>query len=187
MATVLDKTFRKIDEFLNLEPDEIKKSSELGKDISENAAELKFLIRGEEIKEEYSGILSKLNEYSSKLLTDFLKSTEGSLSTDWRQIAKQDQLKLKDQVSIFQRFLETHKEVLRRRAYEEKFGLDIQELAIRLEKEDYLDEFLSRRLLKMFKDMDEIEKQNKVEKHSVRLSRISNWFLKLKEVDNVKR
>lgn len=180
----VDKTLHKIEKFLELKLEETEEGGKLGKEICEDSAELKGLILDEESKKNYIKIISQIKTHSTKLAADTLKSKRGPLNSDWKQLARQDQLKLKDEILKMQEFLLARENILRKRANEKLYGIDIQNLARRLRKEKAIDQVLRSQLTKLVENMGEEDLQTNVEECRERLNRISKWLLSLKEVKN---
>lgn len=181
----VDEILEKIEKFLELEPGEIEEGRKLGKEICENSAELKGLILKKESKKDYMKIVSQIKTRSTKLAADTLNSKKGPLNSDWKQLAKQDQSKLKDEILRLQEFLSVRENLLRKRANEKLHGIDIRNLARRLRREKSIDQVLRSQLTKLIENMDEEDLQKKVKECRERLNRISKWLLFLKEVKNV--
>lgn len=182
MTDLINEISHKIEEFLQLQPGDIKKGNRLGKEICEGSEELEELVLEEKSRERYMKILSGLKTYSSKLSKDVTNSKKGLLRGDWKQFAEQDLSRFKDEVLAFQEFLASHKTTLRKRLIEGKYGLDFRDLARRLMRESSVDEVTRSQFSKLVERMDDGEIRAKVEEFKDRLNRISNWLLALDEM-----
>ncbi|KXB07326.1 hypothetical protein AKJ52_00530 [candidate division MSBL1 archaeon SCGC-AAA382C18] len=182
---MIDKILQKIDKFLNLDPSEVDKGKDLGKEITIHMRDVEKLISDDKRSDTYRKIISKIKNHSSKLSSDASTSKESSLSSDWKQLARQDLSKLKDEVLALQELITKHELFLRKRWNEKNYGLDIRDLVKRIKKEDSIDKVTQSKLANALEDMDDGEIGEITEKYRDRLSRISRWLVVLKEVDSV--
>ncbi len=65
---------------------------------------------------------------------------------------------------------------------EERYGIDLRDLARRIEKENRLDKVTRSKFSSLIKKMDSEEVQRKSDELKDRLNRISKWLLALTEI-----
>lgn len=185
MSNLIENTLTKIESLLNIDPKELKKGKKVGMETCEESEKLKKLIFEESKKKEYEKIFSKVKSHSAKLSRDLLNAGKGILGKDWKQLAKQDLSKLKDEVTALQEFIKRHETILRKRLNRKKYGVDIRDLVLRLKKEESIDELTQTRLLNLTEEMEEKELQKKAKKLGERIDHIEKWLLVIKEVENI--
>ncbi|KXA94075.1 hypothetical protein AKJ65_05475 [candidate division MSBL1 archaeon SCGC-AAA259E19] len=178
MNKPLDEILMAIGEFLDLKTENVEKGDELGKEISKIADEIQELIVEEEFKKKFHKITSRLKNYSTRLSRDVLNSEKGPLNRDWEQFARQDLSRLKDEVLALKEFLIEHEAILRKRQNERRYGLDFNELARRIKKEDSIDEITRSQFARASNELE----TEKIGEFKDTLLRISKWLFALKEL-----
>lgn len=182
MNNLIDRILETLEEVLELDPQNIERGNELGKEIDEILPEIEKLILKDERKKKYIKIVARLKNRSSKLSRDLINSNKVSLSSDWKQFARQEFSKLRDEALALQEFLTNHESILRKRLNEERYGIDLRDLARRIEKENRLDKVTRSKFSSLIKKMDSEEIQRKSDELKDRLNRISKWLLALTEI-----
>lgn len=182
MKNPLDEISQRLEEASNLDPGEVERGRELGKEILEISEMIEGLMVEEDELEKFRSILSNLELYSSKLSKDLKRSDGGPLSSEWRQFAIRDLSRLEDEIMALQEFISERETTLRKRFNEREHGIDLRDLSRRVESEEVLEEVTRSKLSSLIDEMDEEEIQEETREMSGRLNRISKWLLALKEV-----
>lgn len=182
MKDIINRISNKIKKFLETGPEDFEKGGRLGEEIVEISDELRDLIYEDKPIERYNEINTELTINSAKLSRDLINLRESKLESEWRQFAVQNLSKLKDNVLALKEFLSTHGEDLRKRFYEEKYGVSLPDLAHHLREEDSVGKITRTKFLKLIKDMGDREAQEKMKKFKKRVNRISKWVFALEEL-----
>lgn len=184
MSELFDKIFDQIQEFLELDSENLKRAEELSKKIIRNSEEVGKSIGDRDRKEDFLKILSGLKNYSSKLSEDITNSKETSLKSEWGRLASQDMFRLKDEIMALQEFLQANETEIRRNLEKERYGFDARDLFRRLKTDSSIDKVIRSKISNLLDKLSEEEIRERIERNKDRLSRISNWFLMRKEVQN---
>ncbi len=185
MTDLVGKIFEQVKEFLELSPSNFEKNEELIKKIIRNTENIEKIIGEKSIKKKFLKILPVLKNYSSKFSRDLTNLEETSLEKEWSQLALQDLFRLREEVIALQELLQANKKKIRGDLERKKYGFDTESLLHQLESDDSIDKNTRSKISKLLDEMSEEEIAENIEKNEERLSRISNWFLVKKEVENV--
>lgn len=182
MKDTINRTSKKIEKFLEVGPENVEKGDRIGKEIVELSEELRDLIYGAKPIERYNEISTELKTNSAKLSRDLINSKKSKLGCEWKQFAVQNLSKLKDSILALQEFLSNHGEEMRKRFYEDKYGVSLPDLARRLKEENSIGEITRSKFSKLIGNMENEETKEKMKKFEDRVNRISKWILALDEL-----
>lgn len=159
------------------EPKELEKSKSLGEEIIHKSKNLKTLLENKPKKEKLQRILKKIENIHAKLSKNLANSEDSVLERDWKELARKNQIELKDQILVLQKFLLSNESILRRNLVKKEYGLNFDEIISRIKEEKSLDDIVKIRLSETIEKTQEKELVEKVEDCHERLERISNWLL----------
>lgn len=177
----------KIEKLLSLERTEIESGRKISEEIRKISEKIMDIPDQEKLRKEISQTVIKTGQLISKLSKDVVQSHEGDLDSDWKRIAEKDMMQLKDEILVLKNTIKKNEDILRKRFNEKNYGSDINYLVDRLKKTEGFDDILKNKLESKIEKMDEEKLQKRLDNSSERLNRISDWILKIKEVDQIDR
>ena len=181
---MLEKTLKSIEEFIKLSPKNLEQSKELSKQIILKSHEIEKYFEKKESKEKYSKIIKKIEKSSQKLTNDMKRSNFSNLKPEWKRLAIQDFLKLKNNVIELQEILQKNKKSIEKQRKRKKYGFEPRNLLNRLENDEDISKSTRSKLSKLLNDLSDKEIKNKIEDNKTCLKRISKLFIMKKEVKN---
>lgn len=175
----------KIDAFLDLNSEELKKAIEMGNKIIKKARKMEKILFEKEKKKRYEKIFSRLNLKHSKLVKDVSRKKKAFLKPEWKKLSKQDMSNLEDELIALREFINEEKTLLRKRWNKKQWGMDLKDLNRLLDKEKSVSASTKAEFSKKIRKMESERIQSSTKDNSERLDRINKWLVLLREVRRI--